>query len=325
MTSIAARSNDELGQLAPELTNAGQQLTWLDDRWAELVGALEVLGPVRVTTQNAAAKHVKVGPFDDVSFNGPVGLVLGEPIDLRLFTHHWKWAFALEGEQQGIHIFDVHGRPLMRVDVIPESDQGTYRHLLDEFAADRAPRVEIDPDLDTVELDDIGALPEVVESFQADWRAMEDTHEFFGLLREHDLDRAVAMRIGPPEMVSRLEARVCSQLFADIEAAELPIMVFARSAGCVQIHTGEVQIHGRDAGELQLGGHRFEMAVVLDAIGECWAVRKPTEDGNVSSIEFYDRRHELCFQVFGERKPGQVELPAWTEMVTDFEARFGMS
>jgi putative hemin transport protein len=323
MNDIAAAetTNERLGKLAPELAERGEQVTWLDDRWSELVEALPAIGPVRVTTQNRVATHIKFGPFDDITFNGPVGLVLGEPIDQRLFSHHWTWAFATTGKSSGVRIFDVHGREMMRIDLVADSDREAFDEFVESFRTE-APDVTLDPNIETPDLD--AEVPEdVIDAFRADWRAMEDTHEFFGLLREHELDRAVSMRVGPPEMVTRLGGPVCEDLFTQLTSIDLPVMIFVRSAGCVQIHTGPVELTGRVGDELRVTGKDFEMSARTDQIGEYWAVRKPTEDGNVTSIEFYDADADLAFQVFGERKPGVPELEEWLELVDDVERRFG--
>ena len=321
-TAAAETTDAKLAKLAPGFADRGMSVRWLDDRWSDLVEALPALGPVRVTTHNDVATHVKFGPFDDVSFNGPVGLVLGEPIDQRLFTHRWEWAFAATGKSACIRIFDVHGREMMRVDLVEDSDRDAFEAFLDDFEVSR-PQVEIDTDIELPEVSELAVSRDVVADFRGDWRAMQDTHEFFGLLREHELDRAVAMRVGPPEMVTRLEGPVCEDLFAVLTSIDLPVMIFVRSAGCVQIHTGPVELTGRVRDSLRITGQDFKMSAKPDRIGECWAVRKPTEDGNVTSVEFYDRDAQLAFQVFGERKPGVPELQGWLDVVDGVESRFG--
>lgn len=320
MNDIATKqpSRPALHAFGPLSGRADESTTWLDSRWTELVEGLEALGPVRVVTRNDVATHVKTGPFEDISFNGPVGLVLDEPIDLRLFTHHWEWAYATA---EGIRVLDEYARPMMRVDVTDDTDSDAFRALVDDFTVgepDAEPAVMPEP----LRVDEIALTSEVVEAFQADWRQMTDTHEFFGLLREHGLERAVAMRVGPPELVTRVEPEVFSAVFERSASDELPIMVFVHSPGCVQIHTGPIRVDERRKGLLCLGGEAFEMTVQPDEISEAWVVRKPTEDGDVTSIEFYDQRHELAFQVFGERKPGKPELVQWRELVAELEGEF---
>ena len=50
---------------------------------------------------------------------------------------------------------------------------------------------------------------------------------------------------------------------------------------------------------------------------DAWVVRKPTEDGIVTSVELYDAQGVLLVQFFGERKPGQVEREDWRAIVQE--------
>ena len=46
-------------------------------------------------------------------------------------------------------------------------------------------------------------------------------------------------------------------------------------------------------------------------------MRKPTEDGVVTSLELYDAYGETIAFLFGKRKPGIPELDAWRELVAE--------
>jgi putative hemin transport protein len=44
-------------------------------------------------------------------------------------------------------------------------------------------------------------------------------------------------------------------------------------------------------------------------------VVKPTVDGDVTSLELYDKDGNNIVMFFGKRKPGEPELQAWREIV----------
>jgi putative hemin transport protein len=46
-----------------------------------------------------------------------------------------------------------------------------------------------------------------------------------------------------------------------------------------------------------------------------WVVRKPTADGDVTSLELFDADGETLAMFFGERKPGRAELASWRALV----------
>lgn len=284
--------------------------------WAKLVEAFQELGPVEVRTENRAVTHIKRGQFDNVSFEGPIGLVLAGDIDLRLFTHHWKWAVALrDGTRDAIEIYDRYGRRLFELGLMEDSDEEAFGRLIEAFAAPEAPEVELEdlsdePAMQVDEVDD-----DTRKEFAEAWRAMGDTHEFFGLLREYGLERHVALEVAPDDYAVPVERIAQLEVFRQAQVSQTPIMIFVSSGGCVQIHTGEVAVERADDAVLRLVGPNFELRVDRDEVADVWVVKKPTLDGIVTSLEVFDTRAELAFQVFGERKPGKPELEAWREII----------
>jgi putative hemin transport protein len=65
----------------------------------------------------------------------------------------------------------------------------------------------------------------------------------------------------------------------------------------------------------------FNLHLREDRIGSVWLVRKPTEDGVVTSVEVFDKQGENIAMLFGARKPGKPELPAWRELAESLVAR----
>lgn len=323
VTALEAAQRLEVSRLELRATQAGRHTTWLRPSWQELVEALPSLGPVEVTTRNRAATHVKRGVFEEISFEGPIGLVLGEDIDLRLFTHQWAWGVAVHEPgpagraEHVIEIYDRHGEPVIDVALDASSDEAGFARLVEEFAADDAPELDIEAPGDDapMQVDDVDA--QVRDDFLEAWRQMEDTHEFFPMLREHELERRVAVELAAGEFTTKLPASIYERLFEVAAETETPLMVFVGSAGCVQIHTGQVRLEGQSEAEARLSGPHFEMRVALEALDAAWVVEKPTVDGIVTSAEFFDTDADLAFQVFGERKPGRPELAAWREVVAE--------
>jgi putative hemin transport protein len=304
-------------------TQIGRDATWLRPDWPELVEAFQSLGEVTLRTSNQAVTHIKRGRFEDVSFEGPVGLVLGADIDLRLFTHHWKWAVAVhqpkrkEAAEHGVDVYDRFGRTMLELRLGEDSDAGALAALVDELRARETPEVDLEPvpDEPAMTVEDVDQVTR--ELFAEGWRALGDTHEFFGLLREHGLERHVALELAPDGFAQKLARSAHTPLFEAAQEREAPIMIFASSGGCVQIHTGPVEIDMRVDTIYSLVGPNFRMEIDLEQLGEAWVVKKPTVDGIVTAVEFFDVDHTLAFQVFGERKPGKPELDVWREIVAE--------
>jgi putative hemin transport protein len=55
----------------------------------------------------------------------------------------------------------------------------------------------------------------------------------------------------------------------------------------------------------------FHLHLRVDRLAEVWAVRKPTADGHVTSLEALDDQGEMVIQFFGKRKEGVAEREEW--------------
>jgi putative hemin transport protein len=58
------------------------------------------------------------------------------------------------------------------------------------------------------------------------------------------------------------------------------------------------------------------MHLRMDHVHHVWVVTKPTSDGDVTSVEVFDRKQDLIVQFFGLRKPGIQELDGWKNLVS---------
>jgi putative hemin transport protein len=61
----------------------------------------------------------------------------------------------------------------------------------------------------------------------------------------------------------------------------------------------------------------FHLHLRTDHIAELWAVRKPTADGHVTSLEGLDAKGEMIIQFFGKRKEGSSERAEWRSLVEE--------
>ena len=88
-------------------------------------------------------------------------------------------------------------------------------------------------------------------------------------------------------------------------------MCFVGSAGCIQIHSGPIKKVAPMGPWINIMDETFHLHLRLDHVHELWAVRKPTKDGHVTSIEAYDANNELIIQFFGQRHEGETERDDW--------------
>ncbi|QDQ28688.1 hemin-degrading factor [Chitinimonas arctica] len=294
-----------------ELVAADPLSITLFPKWADILGGLEILGPVMTLTRNEAAVHEKTGIYANVSINGQMGLALNPEIDLRFFLHSWRYGFAVRGERPSIQFFDRHGDAVHKVFLTDRSDAAAYDELVSRFASSHAC---VEPDkVQDQQVEQPDAAIDVA-AFRQGWLEMADTHDFFPLMRRFNVTRTQALRLAPSGHVREVSLESVTILLHSAAASALPIMVFAGNQGCLQIHTGPVRRIVPMGPWLNVLDPGFNLHLRMDLFEHAFVVSKPTRDGQVTSLECYDASGQMIVQYFGERKPGRPELPEWTEL-----------
>ncbi|MBE7367129.1 hemin-degrading factor [Ramlibacter pallidus] len=297
--------------------------------WIALLQALEACGPLLALTRNASTVHEKTGVYTKLSASGHVGLALGEQIDLRLFLDRWHAGFAVteaaanavNPPSLSLQFFDRHGCAAHKVFAREGSDRERFRAVAADFGAPTlAPAFEAEAVPGRPRPDaffDAAALT-------ADWATMTDTHQFFGLLRKHDVERQQSFRLVEGRFARRLPPATVRTLLQEAAFDGTPIMVFVGSPGCIQIHTGPVKnvvpMDIRGISWLNVLDEGFNLHLREDAIAQAWVVEKPTSDGVVTSVEAFDQDGGLMAMFFGARKPGVPERQEWRALVQRLQA-----
>lgn len=290
-------------------------VTFLSGDFRELLKQIPTLGRVMALTRNDSAVHERKGEYQKVSFNGQMGLVLGEDIDLRLFMSHWQFGFAVdENGRRSLQFFAADGEAVHKIYLLEESNHAAYEALVAQYRASHQPATLIThpTPLPTAEADD-AAID--AEGFRTAWRTMTDTHEFFGLLRQYGVTRTQALRLGPPELLRQLDPQAIDQALRAASDQQLSVMIFVASRGCIQIHTGPTERIVPTGPWLNVLDPNFNLHLKVGDIAQAWSVQKPTADGIVTSVELYDAAGNNLLLLFGKRKPGIPELSAWRELV----------
>ena len=300
------------------------QATALRGEWLHILQGLEACGTVMALTRNATVVHEKTGVYRNVSGQGLMGIALDTDIDLRLFFRLWHVGYAVQEAatqpgnlpQQSLQFFNQQGVAVHKVFVRDATDRAAWNALVARFADAAAAPAAFEPapvpkaPLPDTEVD--------AAAMAADWAAMQDTHEFFGLLMKHKAERQQSFRLVEGRFARRLDRSAIGVLLDEAAVDATPIMVFVGSGGCIQIHTGPVQrvepmVRG-DVHWLNVLDPAFNLHLRQDRINTVWLVEKPTADGTVTSVEVFDAEGELMAMFFGARKPGEPELQAWRDL-----------
>lgn len=297
----------------------------LQPRWLEILQALEACGQLMALTRNDSTVHEKTGVYRNLSASGPVGLALGEDIDMRLFFQHWHAGFVVTErqangtEQASLQFFDAHGTAVHKVYPRAQTALGAWAQLHQRWA-DPQREVAFQPGRASTPVraaaDDAARC---ADAFAQAWSAMTDTHQFFGLLRQFGLERQQAFGLVEGRFTQRVDSAAVRQLLLAAALDATPIMVFVGSPGCIQIHTGPVQrvepmeVPGKTW--LNVLDPGFNLHLREDLIASAWIVEKPGDSGTVTSLEVFDGDGGLMAMFFGARKPGQPERAGWRALL----------
>ncbi len=302
----------------------GAGTTRLNADVGTLLTGLEAVGEVMALTRNESVVHEKIGRYSNVSVGQHTGIVLGDEIDLRVFPPKWRVGFAVEktddaGDiRRSLQFFDAAGDAVHKVHLRPESDLAAYGALVERLrAADQSQALVAEPPAPSTP----AGTPATPAELRDRWSRLTDTHQFHGMLKQLNLTRHQAVSMIEADYAFPLELGATAEMFGHAVAEQLPIMVFAGNRGCIQIHSGPVHNVAPMGPWLNVMDETFHLHLRLDQIDELWAVRKPTKDGHVTSIEAYGADRELIVQFFGVRLEGHDERPDWRRLVESLGRR----
>lgn len=313
----------ELGVSEAELlaTKIGEGATLLEGDMKAMLADIATLGYVMALSRNEDVVHERKGEYLNGEFNqSPVGLFVGEDIDLRIFLFHYKFAFAVtEGEgdrkRSSIQFFLKNGLATHKVYMVKESNWEAYDAYVEKYKA-------VDQHMEMV-VEQLPPNPEEkpdaeidAEGFKQAWLDMTDTHQFFAMTKKFGVSRTQALRLAPEgDYANKVDNSAMRAMLELAANRGTPIMVFVGNPGMIQIHTGPVKKLMERGEWYNVLDPTFNLHVRETAIDQTWVVRKPTEDGIVTSLELFSKDGTLIATFFGKRKPGIPEDTNWRDIV----------
>ena len=304
--------------------NLGSEVTRLKPEFATILEEVETLGKVMALTRNDECVHERKGTYLNPDFSSPhAQLFVGDDIDLRIFLTHWKSAFAVvepleKGQRKSLQFFGKDGEAIHKIYLTPTSNESAFDALVEKHKHEDQHSTEIVEKIEAKIVAEKDYSEIDIENFKKDWVDLKDIHQFFGLLRKYGVTRTQALRLAPSEYhAQKITKEDIVKLLEKAVEKQTPIMVFVGNKGNIQIHTGEIKRLMWHGSWYNILDPNFNMHLDMDKIAETWIVRKPTEDGIVTSVEVFNEKGDIIVQFFGKRKPGIPELSEWQEIIAD--------
>ncbi|MDR9942325.1 hematinate-forming heme oxygenase ChuS [Enterobacter hormaechei subsp. xiangfangensis] len=282
----------------------------------EILAALESVGETKCICRNEYAVHEQIGAFTNQHLGGHAGLVLNpRALDLRLFLNQWASAFHISettsrGERQSIQFFDHQGDALLKVYTTDHTDVAAWGDVLTRFIIADNPALALKAVEAPAHSDGADA-----GSVEKEWRAMTDVHQFFSLLKRHNLSRQQAFRLVSDDLAYKVDNSALAQLLETARQDRNEIMIFVGNRGCVQIFTGVVEKLTPMKGWLNIFNPTFTLHLLEEAVAETWVTRKPTADGHVTSLELFAADGTQIAQLYGQRTEGEPEQSQWRRQI----------
>ncbi|WP_145525139.1 hemin-degrading factor [Yersinia vastinensis] len=294
-----------------------------------LLTELEKVGRTCSVTANHYARHALMGEYQNLRLHGHLGLVLNpRALDLRLFFSHWNTVFSLrettpQGEQLSIQCFDFQGNSIHKIYCSNETNINAWHTLVAQFHTSTHSPLILQP----APVEPYTESPINNATIDAEWRKMNDIHQFFMLLKRNKITRRQAFRAVSDDLAYRVDNSALMQIVKAAQNNQNEIMLFVGNNGCMQIFTGVIEqfIISQDENpsgnyDIQVLSQGFHLQINASAIAESWVTRKPTKEGFVSSLELLDSQGKHILQVFGQRSEGQPEQNQWHQQLAQLTA-----
>lgn len=296
-----------------------EKIILLTNDWLKLINFIKKLGNVKTVTRNKTAVIEEKGSYEKADWGPHAATVISDKLDLRIFHKAWHSAFLIHTAEHSrylysIQIFDHFGDAIHKIYLDKDSNYSILENLPDEIQDNNREFI-------TANLKEKTAVvlqtPENFNrsSFINDWRNLKDTHDFFPMIMKNRIHRLQALKEADTDLAWQLELSFVDTLLKEMSVQQIPIMIFVGNKGMIEIYSGTINNIKEYADWINIMDKEIHFHLNRSQIKEVWAVRKPTEDGDVHSIEVYDDENELAVSFFGIRKPGIPEREDWQKFV----------
>lgn len=300
---------------------------WLDEQVVRLNPDLDMFFPmlaqaggVMALSRNETAVHEKTGVYEGYKSGQHASIVLGNDIDLRIFPRHWRYAYHVakpleDGSVQcSFQFFDTYGDAVHKVYAREATDMDAWNAIRERLSIPYEPSGFPKRVARTGrEVADESLMTELRQA----WATMEDTHQLQSILRKSRMPRLAAIESIGDEYAWKLSEAATEQVFHQLSADQLPVMIFLRNAGTLQIHSGPVHTIKQVGPWLNVLDPGFHLHLRADRIESVWLVRKPTKGSDVYSLEIFDADGEQALMINGYRREGDdtEAVIQWNQMV----------
>lgn len=313
---------DRLGvsEMALLWLNAGGEAIRLRPEIPALLDMLPTFGPLKALSRNQWVVIETIGAYPEPYTERGVVVFTSPIIDLRIYLANWAHAFAVRSFGRdgkplySLQFFTPWGEAIHKVYLTSSEQVSRWEALVEKYRhPDQSPALESIISAPVPPKTELS--PYARTEFLEGWAQLRDTHEFFGLLRRFGIDRLTAVRAAEGSHTWQLPQNALQQLLEWARESQTPIMFFVGNAGIHHIYSGTIRMLSPARGWLNVLDPDFNLHIDPAGLKQVYLVEKPTQEGNIYSIEVFGPRGEEVLWIFGARKPGLPVPEKWLAYV----------
>lgn len=282
------------------------------------VKGLPVLGEVLALMRNNHCVHEVTGSFSKARGNDLMALNLGQQ-DQRYFLNHWCHYFSVnDGERSSIQIFDCYGNALWKLYATVSTNMQEWRNFVSQLTCDKNYSLNIREEVNEKKFSSVPSDASKNQLLEK-WSQMQDVHQFHSILKSLQFSRQTAYEIAESVWTQEIASSDAERILRAASQQKVPLMIFTANRGIVQIFTGEVASLRRTGPWFNVLDPDFNLHLDTDAIKRGWKVTRPSKDGMINSVEFFDEKGDTIVTIFGKRQEGETERADWRKIISGFD------
>jgi len=281
-----------------------------------------------VVTRNESAVLEKKGYFRGLIFNTSNGLHTGQftgAIDLRLLLNNWHYGFLVIEERhidrnKSLQFFDSKGQAVLKIYMTQNSKERGFAKLIAHFISSQQPSyLDITKEKDSQQL----SSEQDIEWRKVcnNWQKTQNSHDFFQLLIGAKVTRQQAYDIVGRDLAYEIVPSALQHLCEVALNEQQPLALAVGNKGSMQLHNGTIQKANEYGRWFNILNENFNLHINTHRLTQAWVVRKPHQDGPITSVEFFDDNDHLALQISIERKEGIPEPTQRRKLVAQLAPR----
>lgn len=310
---------------------------YMGNNCRDVLEQLANFSQIESIVRNNYAVHEKQGCYKDLKLNEKMGLMVNVGgLDLRYFIKEWHHMLSVndvsnpEKPSYSIQFFDGEGNAVNKVylrDLSADSVQ-KWQTLVEQQVNSAPTYIELETSIEKPEWQCRQLSSDDKQILHEKWLSMTDIHQFYGILKNLEIDRASSYHQAPENMAVALMTNRMENLLERVRDNLCPVMIFVGNTGVVQIQTGTIKTVKRLGDWLNIldkSHNQFTLHLKDSEISQLWCVKRPTVDGIITCIEGFDKQGTSIFTMFGQRQEGQQELASWRDITQGMIEEFALT